>query len=65
MKKPQTQTPPKRRVFKITFLVLLFLFIFGGVIARFYTDWLWFGEVGYQSVFWTKIISKIGLGLVG
>lgn len=65
MKRPQTQITPRRRVVRVTFLVLLFLFIFGGMISRFYTDWLWFGEVGYTSVFWTKIISKVGLGAVG
>lgn len=65
MKKPQTQNTPKRRIFQISFLVLLFLFIFGGMIARFYTDWLWFGEVGYTSVFWTKIINKLVLGVIG
>ncbi len=29
-----------------------------------YPDWLWFGELGYSSVFWTTLWSKVGLGLV-
>ncbi|MBW2023243.1 MAG: UPF0182 family protein, partial [Deltaproteobacteria bacterium] len=28
-----------------------------------YPDWLWFGRLGYASVFWTTIASKVGLGL--
>ena len=28
------------------FGLLLFLFVFGVNIATFYTDWLWYGEVG-------------------
>lgn len=27
-----------------------------------YTDWLWFQEVGYWSVFWTVLKTKVGLG---
>ncbi|MHB1000207.1 MAG: UPF0182 family membrane protein [Armatimonadota bacterium] len=44
--------------------IILFFLIFGGLLASFYTDWLWFGEVGYRSVFWTKLTSRIELGLI-
>ena len=27
-----------------------------------YPDWLWFGNLGYSSVFWTTLLSKFGLG---
>ena len=30
-------------------------------VATFYTDWLWFGEVGYQSVFATRLATQAGL----
>jgi hypothetical protein len=30
-------------------------------VATFYTDWLWFGEVGYQSVFTTRLATQAGL----
>ncbi len=53
-----------RRFWPIVGIVALFLLIFGSSIARFYTDWLWFGEVGYESVFWTTILTKLTLGLV-
>lgn len=53
-----------RRFWPIVGITALFLLIFGSSIARFYTDWLWFGEVGYRSVFWTTITTKLALGVV-
>ena len=29
-----------------------------------YPDWLWFGNLGFSSVFWTMILSKFGFGFV-
>ncbi|HEV2018146.1 MAG TPA: UPF0182 family protein [Gemmatimonadaceae bacterium] len=34
-------------------------------LASFATDWLWFKEIGFQSVFATSLIWRIGLFLVG
>ena len=31
-------------------------------IAGYYTDWLWFGETGYQQVFLTSLLTRLGLG---
>jgi len=53
-----------RRFWYFIAALILVVLIFGGALARFYTDWLWFGEVGYRSVFWTRLISRIELGLV-
>ncbi|MEK6629186.1 MAG: UPF0182 family protein [Acidobacteriota bacterium] len=30
--------------------------------AEYYTDWLWFGETGYQQVFATSLLTRLGLG---
>jgi uncharacterized membrane protein (UPF0182 family) len=32
-------------------LIVVLLFLVGPSLLRFYTDWLWFGEVGYQNVY--------------
>jgi uncharacterized membrane protein (UPF0182 family) len=32
--------------------------------AGYYTDWLWFGETGYQQVFLTNVLTRLGLGAV-
>jgi hypothetical protein len=36
----------------------LLLFLGGPSLVAFYTDWLWFGEVGYQNVFATKLRAQ-------
>jgi uncharacterized membrane protein (UPF0182 family) len=37
--------------------------IASGAIARFYTDVLWFQEVGFSSVLWTTLGTQLGLGV--
>lgn len=44
-------------------IIFFAILIFGGVLSTFYTDLLWFGEVGYSSVYWTRIISRLELGI--
>ena len=39
-------------------------FVLVPTLARWYTDWLWFGEVGYRRVFWVPLLSRIGVTLV-
>ena len=52
------RTPNVRRPVRALVLVGLALLFFGGPsLVRFYTDWLWFGEVGYQQVF-SKIVRS-------
>jgi hypothetical protein len=51
-----------RRPFRFVVLgVLLLVFLGGPSLLRFYTDWLWFGEVGYQQVFTTIVRSEASL----
>ena len=45
----------------IVIVVLAVLFLGGPSLVRFYTDWLWFGEVGYQEVFLTIVRSQASL----
>lgn len=51
---------PRRGFFIVAFFVLL---VASGAIARFYTDVLWFQEVGFTSVLWTTLGTQFGLGL--
>ena len=51
-----------RRPQPIVLLVVLVVVL--GVVAQvipFYTDWLWFGEVGYANVFWSILSLRGGL----
>src|SRR2546425_4420472 len=45
----------------VVIVVLALLFLGGPSLVRFYTDWLWFGEVGYQQVFTTIVRSEASL----
>ncbi|MBI4264869.1 MAG: UPF0182 family protein [Acidobacteria bacterium] len=42
----------------IVLLALAFLFFASPALVRFYADWLWFGEVGYQQVFLTVLRAQ-------
>jgi len=44
--------------------VVALLVIFGGALVTIYTDWLWFKDLGYQSVFSTILFTRIKLGLL-
>jgi uncharacterized protein len=56
---------PRRRPRWGVVLALLFvLFIASGAIARFYTDVLWFQEVGFSTVLWRSLSTQFGLGAV-
>ena len=51
-----------RRVRFIAVVALLVLFVPASV--EFYTDWLWFGETGYQSVFLKQLTEQFFVGAV-
>ena len=44
--------------------VVLITIIAWPVWANFYTDWLWFQDLGYQTVFSTMLVTKVTLGLI-
>jgi uncharacterized protein len=39
-------------------LIFLLFFVAGPTIITFYTDWLWFGELGYQAMYATMLRSQ-------
>ncbi|MHB0912000.1 MAG: UPF0182 family membrane protein [Armatimonadota bacterium] len=53
-----------RRIGRIILAVIVALFIFGGTIITLYTDWLWFGELGYTQVFRTQLATRVALGVI-
>lgn len=48
---------------RLIVVVALFALVIPSVV-EFYTDWLWFGETGYQSVFLRKLTAQMALGAV-
>ncbi|MDO4908682.1 MAG: UPF0182 family protein [Corynebacterium sp.] len=53
------------KVIGIIVIILAIISIVGPLILNYYTNWLWFGEVDYRSVFNTIVLTRIGLFLVG
>src|SRR5262245_9278736 len=53
-----------RGLIGILLLTVLFLFLFLGRTIALYTDWLWFQEVGFSSVFTTVLTYELVLGIV-
>ena len=51
----------QRPVRFLLFAVLALVFFAGPALVGFYTDWLWFGEVGYQQVFLTILGAQVTL----
>ncbi|MDX1874413.1 UPF0182 family protein [Mycolicibacterium sp. 120266] len=45
-------------------LVVVLLLLVGPRLIDTYVDWLWFGELGYRSVFTTRLFTEISLALV-
>ena len=51
--------------FRLPLLILLAVVLLGGFsLVELYTDWLWFGEVGFRSVFARMLGAKLALGLL-
>ena len=44
-------------------ITILVLGALAGVLIGFYTDYLWFKDLGYVSVFFTKLLSQLKLGI--
>jgi len=47
----------------IIIVALIVLFLASGALSRFYTDVLWFQEVGFSSVLWRSLTTQAILGL--
>jgi uncharacterized membrane protein (UPF0182 family) len=47
----------------VIFAVILVIAVLAGG-AGFYTDWVWFGSIGFSAVFWRNITWRIEAGLI-
>lgn len=55
----------RTRILLIVAAILVAALLGGSRLLNLYVDWLWFGEVGYRSVFSTKLFTNILLFLIG
>ncbi len=51
-----------RRGLWITLAVVLVLLLVLGLGSAFFTDWMWFGEMGYVSVFFKQLFTQLEIG---
>jgi uncharacterized protein len=61
-KEVERTRPGRLRLWLILAIVVVFLFLWP-MWAEFYTDWLWFQQLGYQNVFTTTLFTKVILGI--
>ncbi len=54
----------RSRILIAVALAVVLLLLFGPRIVDAYVDWLWFGELGYRSVFTTKLVTRLVVFLV-
>jgi len=51
-----------RRIAAVVIVVaIVLLFTLGGSIVNLWTDLIWYRSVGFDSVFWTRILTQLGL----
>ena len=55
----------KKRGIKIAVLVIVVILALIGLLLTFITDFLWFGEIGYVSVFFKRLVTELALGIPG
>ncbi|OLR90234.1 UPF0182 family protein [Actinokineospora bangkokensis] len=53
----------RSRVLLVVAAAIVLLLLVGSRLLGTYVDWLWFGEVGFRSVFSTVLLTRIGLFL--
>jgi uncharacterized membrane protein (UPF0182 family) len=54
----------RSRILLIIAAVIVLFLLVGARLLDTYVDWLWFGEVGFRSVFTTQLVTRLGLFLV-
>jgi len=70
--RPKKKPAPKRRdrqtrrrvILAVVVAIVVLVLAFGSRVLGLYVDWLWFGEVGFRSVFWTGIWARLLVGVV-
>ena len=63
-RQPRKPGPPSRRrvIIAVVVAVIVVLLVVISRLMGYYVDWLWFGEVGFRSVFWTRIVWHLIVG---
>ena len=62
--KPKKSTPKRRSPLRVTIAVVAVLIAAFVGASQVYTDWLWFDQLGYSTVFTTQILLKAAVFVV-
>ena len=54
----------RKFLWPIIIAVVALIIIFGGALVELYTDWLWFSDLGYSTIFATLLLTKVKIGLL-
>src|SRR5882757_6392740 len=54
----------RSRILIVVALAVVLLLLLGPRMIDAYVDWMWFGELGYRSVFTTKLVTRVVIFLV-
>ena len=52
-----------RKGLSVLIMVLAVVIALMVMLVGFITDWMWFGDLGYTSVFWKKLITEFEIGI--
>ena len=62
--KPKKSTPKRRSPLRVTIAVVAVLIAAFVGASQVYTDWLWFDQLGYSTVFTTPVLLKAAVFVV-
>lgn len=52
------------KIKQIFSIIIILILIFAGAFINLYGDWLWFGSINFQSVFWTILSTQLAIGII-
>lgn len=55
--------PRKRKLLSLIIMLIVVITALFVMLVGFLTDWLWFKDLGYTSVFWKKLVTEIEIGV--
>ena len=61
--RPNKTSSTARKRIRIVLLVVVALLVLLRLMTTFITDWMWFAEVGYVDVFFTKLFTQLKIGV--
>ena len=64
VRRDQDPTRDRKKAKKLSIILLIVTLILTLLVALvgFFTDWLWFKDLGYTSVFWKKLLTVLEIG---